>query len=674
MNQILPRLKKCDRNDLDSLPKPDHYSLLLVEDDISDAKKVEEALSDSTVAEVNLCRVDNAVAAVDQLMERQFDIILLDSSLPDSPRLECFHQIRELAADAPIVVLAERRDEPVMDDVVAAGAEQCLFKDDLNRRTIARAVYQSLDHPRRPIRSSPLPDSEAGIASKSSISPTASAPKNARPRAQDQADRLWLQMSEDVPLALRTPLTGIREYCSLVRDGLTGSVNPEQFKCLDRAVDLVDDVNMLLNCALEIDRLEAGTFSAWRESSSLGRIIDSLLPSIRRKAAMRNLAVHVDVPADLPEVYCDSELVSRAISTLAFGAMQNAVDGNLFELMTFANPSESEVVIKVRLASHEASAAAANNLETSADPVNHLWSRWLTKIVQLNLGELRIDRSAAGLPNYRFAVPLADPETVVGRYIQIRRRKLDTSRWISLVTVEFKQDLSAQQANVIEALLHKIMRVDDLLFRLDGKRWLLVVEVEQGEEDSPLDEIRDAWAVANRNRTEPLPAVNTTLKAFYNILPLKSDFAVQQAAENEAAEQETSEESLSAVSPPVTRRILLVDDEPTLIQALSLRLNLLGYEVLTAADGCEGLKLAAEHLPGLIVLDIRMPKMDGLTMLDQLRNQETTAGIPVVMVSASHIDRRQALQRGARYFLEKPYDSQVLVATITAALGTHASC
>jgi CheY-like chemotaxis protein len=661
MNQLLSKLWTHGHTETDGTSKSGRYSLLLVEDDITQAKKVQEALSDSTVAEVNLCHVDSAGAAVDQLMARQFDIILLDSSLPDSPRLECFDQIHQLAADAPIVLLAERQDENIAARAVATGADRCLFKDHLDHRTVTHAVHQSLDHPKQ---------ANGHVGSRAMASELAPTKRDSHLHLTH--DQLCPQLSRELSHAFRVPLTGISEYCSIVRDGLAGAINAEQCRYLELAVELVDDLNTTVNCVLDLDCLETETPNRWREASSLYRIMDELLPALKRKAASRNLAIQVDVSSDLPELYCDPELVGRAIMTLAFGALGSAVESNTLEITAQVRRVDSEVAIKICLVNHGTATPSSDTPPNTPLPVSKLWLSSVAKIVRLNLGELHVSESVDGLASYEFAIPFADPETVVGRYIQIRRKEIESPCWISLVIIDFPGDLPTHQANAIDELLHKVVRKDDLLFRLDSKRWLLIAEVEQGREDSPLDDIRDAWAAANQNRTEPLPIVSSALKAFYHILPAVTHEVTEQPVTNAMAEGAPTEESTPPIRSAANRRILLVDDERTLIQALSLRLNLLGFEVITAGDGCEGLKLATEQSPALIVLDIRMPKMDGLTMLDQLHQHGDTANIPVVIVSASHVDRRQALQRGARYFLEKPYDSQVLVATIAAALGDPA--
>jgi CheY-like chemotaxis protein len=119
---------------------------------------------------------------------------------------------------------------------------------------------------------------------------------------------------------------------------------------------------------------------------------------------------------------------------------------------------------------------------------------------------------------------------------------------------------------------------------------------------------------------------------------------------------------------PKQLTVLIVDDDREIVTAATLRLRAAGYRTLTAHDGESGVALAAERQPDVILLDVRMPRMDGLTALAELKQRGDTRDIPVVMLSASIVDQRAALQSGARYFLKKPYCGETLVQAVAAAL------
>ena len=91
-------------------------------------------------------------------------------------------------------------------------------------------------------------------------------------------------------------------------------------------------------------------------------------------------------------------------------------------------------------------------------------------------------------------------------------------------------------------------------------------------------------------------------------------------------------------------RVLIVDDERAIAQAIGIRLRSCGYEVIYAVNGQEGLLTATSQQPAAIILDMRMPVMDGMEALGQLKQQDETRHIPVIMVSASLIDKPVALR------------------------------
>ncbi len=119
-------------------------------------------------------------------------------------------------------------------------------------------------------------------------------------------------------------------------------------------------------------------------------------------------------------------------------------------------------------------------------------------------------------------------------------------------------------------------------------------------------------------------------------------------------------------------KILLVDDERQLTQALSAILKQNNYSVDVASDGEEGLDLALCDIYDVIVLDVMMPKMDGITVLKRLRQKKIST--PVLMLSAKSevSDRIDGLNSGADDYLTKPFDTKELLARIRALLRRKA--
>lgn len=118
-------------------------------------------------------------------------------------------------------------------------------------------------------------------------------------------------------------------------------------------------------------------------------------------------------------------------------------------------------------------------------------------------------------------------------------------------------------------------------------------------------------------------------------------------------------------------RILLVDDDRDIVRALSIRLRAAGFDIDTAHDGLAGVAAAQSIQPDAIVLDIRMPGMDGLSALAKLREQDSTRHIPALILTANVVEtvRNKAMGLGAYCFLKKPCDSNDLLTAIRGALG-----
>ncbi len=119
-------------------------------------------------------------------------------------------------------------------------------------------------------------------------------------------------------------------------------------------------------------------------------------------------------------------------------------------------------------------------------------------------------------------------------------------------------------------------------------------------------------------------------------------------------------------------KVLIVDDEPDILAGLEDALAHEGYEVMMAHNGKEGLTLAIETAPDLIILDVMMPGMDGYQVLSALRKRGV--GIPVIMLTASsgEADKVRGLDTGADDYVTKPFSRRELLARIKAVRRRHA--
>jgi DNA-binding NarL/FixJ family response regulator len=121
----------------------------------------------------------------------------------------------------------------------------------------------------------------------------------------------------------------------------------------------------------------------------------------------------------------------------------------------------------------------------------------------------------------------------------------------------------------------------------------------------------------------------------------------------------------------MSKRLLVVDDEPNLLRAVAACLKTDGYEVNTARSGHEALMQLAESVPDLIISDIRMPGMDGYKLARQLRGSPRTALVPIIFLTAKDetADRIEGFRAGIDAYLTKPFEPAELIAVVNGILN-----
>lgn len=121
------------------------------------------------------------------------------------------------------------------------------------------------------------------------------------------------------------------------------------------------------------------------------------------------------------------------------------------------------------------------------------------------------------------------------------------------------------------------------------------------------------------------------------------------------------------------RLILIAEDDADIRALVAFRLERAGYEVVAAEDGEEALALIAERKPDLALLDVMMPKLDGLEVTRRLRADEATKRIPVILLTArvQESDIARGLEAGADDYIKKPFSPQELRARVEAVLAAQ---
>src|SRR5260221_583529 len=122
-------------------------------------------------------------------------------------------------------------------------------------------------------------------------------------------------------------------------------------------------------------------------------------------------------------------------------------------------------------------------------------------------------------------------------------------------------------------------------------------------------------------------------------------------------------------------KVLIADDDPIVHSLYRRSLERAGYQVIWAANGREAIEIASRELPRVVIMDVMMPKMDGLNALRELKKADATKSMPIVVITANQlydVCRQEAEQAGAALFLTKPFSPARLLEQLADLLRARA--
>ena len=323
---------------------------------------------------------------------------------------------------------------------------------------------------------------------------------------------------DNVSHEFRTPLTVINECTSLVRDGLVGPVTEEQARLLDIVSSRSDDLNTMVDDMLDVSRLEAGLLGICRKRCRAVDIIENVRPALNRKAAIKGVALEIDLDESLPDVFCDAEKVRRVIINLTVNAIKFCGDGGRVRIWAKENPRATGLLVGVtdtgpgiEEADLKTIFERFSQLEVGVHSSCKGFGLGLNiaqDLVELNFGEMSVESKVGQGSTFSFSLPPDEPLEILRRFLDRATRRDDASPTVSLIAAQIDELAEPDAAEGVDIYLQGLLRRNDLAFRLTEGRWLLVI----ANSDVGIDEFYKNAATAlehvNRNRIlGPLPNV-----------------------------------------------------------------------------------------------------------------------------------------------------------------------
>ena len=464
---------------------------------------------------------DTLAAAVLKLQTTPFDVILADLSLPDSSGMATVAKLKAEARELPVIVLTSLDDECVECDILTAGAQDYLIKGELNGRAMSRTILHAIQRQqmRNEVRRllSEREESQRLLERQTALLKK----KNRRLRKLYKTAQEFV---DNVSHDFRTPLTVIKDYVSIIREGIAGDINEEQQAMLDKVNVRADDLNHMVDDLLDVSKLEAGLLGAWRRNVTIYSIVERIESMLRQRAQVRRIELTIECEPDLPEVYCDADMVARIITNLAVNAIKFSQEGTSVRLWVQADPTEYQVVVGITDTGPGIDDESLGKIfERFSQLENHsssnikgfgLGLNIAYQLCRINLGELSVQSSVGRGSTFSFTIPIAYPTEVLRRWLKSLSRPVDA---LQMIEINVDSDAAQATADDFDSFLNCLLRKNDLLFRVQPTRWLLLMAAPSSESDRWHQRAQEEFRKHNPNRPMgPLPNYRAEVRGAWN--------------------------------------------------------------------------------------------------------------------------------------------------------------
>jgi PAS domain S-box-containing protein len=507
-----------------------------------------------------------------------------------------------------------------------------------------------------------------------------------------EIDRLKSDFVSIVSHELRTPLTSIKGYLDLVLMGAAGSLAKQQQSFLHIAKNNADRLNTLVSDLLDISRIESGRIELNVQVVRLPEVIGSVVGSLGKEFSDRGLSLVVDVPENLPEIFGDPDRISQVLmnllsnaykythhggATLRARAVTGAVQVDVADTGVGISPEDREKLFTpfFRAADQAVRQETGTGLGLSIT----------RSLIEMHGGAIWVDSQPGFGSTFSFTlplpaglvaeIPLAEPKpAILARALRVPRETLipaiPAGPWILIADDE---------ADVAQLFKHQLERAGYRATIVNQGSQVVEVARQLKPELITLDLLMDVDGLAVLRELKADPATADIPVVIVSVIPEPEKGLALGAAGylvkpiDEAGLIDCVHQVLGQYRRGARNKILVVDDEIDIVGWLKHFLTHSGYQVAEAYDGVQGLEAVAADKPDLILLDLKMPRMDGRTVIRRLRQQEETRDIPVIVLSAHPVsdgdERTRLLDMGVSDFLHKPVNMEQLIAEVQKHLG-----
>ncbi len=522
----------------------------------------------------------------------------------------------------------------------------------------------------------------------------------------EDASRMKSEFLANMSHELRTPLNAIIGFSEVLGDGLLGDLTEKQLRFIGDIFKSGKYLLSLINDILDLSKVEAGKMLLDLGMIEISSLLGNSLSIVKGQAAVRHVKLDMQLGADLASMTADGRKVKQIVYNLLSNAVKFTAEGGKVSLRADRVPSadvgrlagvwparmlpfaDTEFPEFLRLSvTDDGIGIAPDGLEALFKPFSQVDSSLARQFEGTGLG-LAMVKLLADLHGGTVAV-----ESAVGQgsrftvWIPMRANTVAKSAPVGVPAKAAAYVKGTRTALVVESNYRsaELIRV-----QLEAEDFTVLVAASADEAIAMADRETlslitldimmpdvDGWAFLELLKN--IPALRTVPVVIVSILADRTrGFALGAAAvmESPISRQELNDTllglGLSSLSGENMIKVLVVDDDPKAVELVAVRIRGMASEVLRAYGGREAIEIARREIPDLIVLDLIMPDVNGFDVVDALSADAATAGIPVVVVTASQVtpEERARLNGGIATLMGKAgFDGKRFVAEVRRAVG-----
>ena len=281
--------------------------VLVVEDNAGDVRLLREMFSGEKPGSFELTHLLRMSEAEIHLAKGGVDITLLDMGLPDGHGLETVRRAHAAAPGVPLIILTGLDDEELAADAMTQGAQDYMIKGQIESRALPRALRHAIERHRM--------QTETDLI---------------RTHQMEFKDEFLSHVSHE----LRSPLTAVRQFVSILLDGLAGDLNPEQRQYLEIVLRNVKQLHSMINDLFEVSGVQAGKLKIELQCTSVSDAIAYTVNTLQAAAAAKGIILSSDIAGKLPSVCADPARVRQILIILVDNAIKFTPQNGTVKIQT----------------------------------------------------------------------------------------------------------------------------------------------------------------------------------------------------------------------------------------------------------------------------------------------------------------------------------------------------